>query len=188
MRIVGGLYRGTQLASPKSMAIRPTTDRMRESLFNILVHAFDDPITDARVLDVFSGTGALGLEALSRGARFAVFVDDAAEARGLIRQNIEATRTTGVTKLWRRDATTLGPCRPLEPFSLMFADPPYGKGLGEAALASAAAGGWLVADALCVLEETAKAVIDRPEGFEEVDRRKMGESQLFFLRYRGISA
>lgn len=185
MRIVGGAYRGTQLTSPKSMAIRPTTDRMRESLFNILIHAFGDPITDARVLDVFSGTGALGLEAVSRGARFALFVDDAAEARGLIRQNIEATRTTGVTKLWRRDATDLGPCRPMEPFSLMFADPPYGKGLGDAALLSAARGGWLVADALCVLEETSKATITLPEGFEEVDRREMGESQLLFLRYRG---
>src|SRR3569623_1651172 len=105
MRVVGGSLRGRALKGPESQAIRPTADRLRESLFNILIHAYGDPITDARVLDLFAGTGALGCEALSRGAKFALFVDDGAEARGLIRANVEALSLTGVTKIFRRDAS-----------------------------------------------------------------------------------
>src|SRR5919201_1469542 len=101
MRVVGGRLRGRTLAAPKSQAIRPTSDRLRESIFNILVHAYGDPITDARVLDLFAGTGALGLEALSRGARFALFVEEATEARALIRANVEALALGGVTKIFR---------------------------------------------------------------------------------------
>src|SRR3954467_4610485 len=124
MRIVGGRLRGRALAAPKSQAIRPTADRLRESLFNILIHAYGDPVTGARVLDLFAGTGALGLEALSRGAAFVLFVDDGAEARALLRQNVEALGAGGASKVYRRDATKLGPAHPMEPFSLAFLDPP----------------------------------------------------------------
>jgi 16S rRNA (guanine966-N2)-methyltransferase len=127
MRVVGGSLRGRVLAGPKSAAIRPTADRLRESLFNILAHAYGDPITGARVLDLFAGTGALGIEALSRGAAFALFVDQSAEARALLRENVTALGLGGNSRIFRRDATKLGPSHPLEPFSLAFLDPPYGQ-------------------------------------------------------------
>src|SRR6202040_1793956 len=117
MRVVGGRLKGRNLASPSSRDIRPTADRLREALFNILVHAYDDPITDARVLDLFAGTGALGLEALSRGAAFALFVDDGAEARALLRENVAALGLGGVTRVFRRDAANLGAAHPVEPFA-----------------------------------------------------------------------
>src|SRR3974390_1511534 len=107
MRVVGGRLRGRTLTGPKSSAIRPTADRLRESLFNILMHAYGDPITGARVLDLFAGTGALGIEALSRGAVFTLFVDDGAEARALIRENVAALGLGGVTRIFRRDSTKL---------------------------------------------------------------------------------
>src|SRR5207302_8592909 len=129
-----------------------TADRLRESLFNILTHAYGDAVGGARVLDLFAGTGALGLEAISRGAAFALFVDDSAEARALIRANVEALGLGGVTRLFRRDATRLGVARPVEPFALAFLDPPYGRGLAERALASARDGGWLAPEALMVVE------------------------------------
>ena len=157
MRIVGGRLRGRPLAAPTSQAIRPTADRLRESLFNILVHAYGDPVTDARVLDLFAGTGALGLEALSRGAAFALFIDEGAEARALLRENVATLGLGGVTRIFRRDATKLGAAHPIEPFSLAFLDPPYGRGLAEQALASARAGGWLAPGALVVVEEAANA-------------------------------
>ena len=131
MRIVGGRLRGRALAAPKTQAIRPTADRLRESLFNILAHAYGDPVTGARVLDLFAGTGALGFEAISRGATFVQFIDDGAEARALLRQNIEALGLAAITKIFRRDATKLGPLHPAAPYSLVFLDPPYGKGLAE---------------------------------------------------------
>src|SRR6202008_3377457 len=152
MRVVGGRLRGRNLASPASQAIRPTADRLRESLFNILVHAYDNPIEGARVLDLFAGTGALGIEAISRGAAFALFVDNGAEARALLRSNVEALGLGGATKVFRRDATNLGPAHPVEPFSLGFLDPPYGKGLAEQALASLRDGGWLTKEAGVVVE------------------------------------
>src|SRR6201989_2687937 len=127
MRGGGGRFRGRKLAAPSSRDIRPTADRLRESVFNILVHAYDDPIQDARVLDLFAGTGALGIEAVSRGAKFTLFVDNGAEARALLRNNVESLALGGVTKVYRRDATDLGPAHPMEPFSLVFLDPPYGK-------------------------------------------------------------
>ena len=152
MRIVAGRFKGRPLKTPTSWAVRPTSDRLRETLFNILAHAYDDPVTDARVLDLFAGTGALGFEALSRGAAHVQFVDDSAEGRGLLRANIEQLGVAGLTKVFRRDATTLGPIHPNKPFSLIFCDPPYGKGLGEQALASGLAGGWFTPDALIMLE------------------------------------
>ena len=181
MRIVGGRLRGRTLTGPKSQGIRPTSDRTRESIFNILAHAYGDPVSGARVLDLFAGTGALGLEALSRGAAFALFVDNGAEARALIRQNIEALGTAGISRIFRRDATRLGDVHPNEPFSLVFLDPPYGKGLAEKALTSARAGGWLTNDALIVVEE-AKAALATPEGFEEIERRDYDDTEIVFLK------
>src|SRR5574343_887711 len=152
MRIIGGQFRGLHLApvgegDPKAH-LRPTSDRVREAIFNLLVNGgHGDVLTGARVLDLFAGTGALGLEAISRGAARVAFVDDGATARALLRRNIELTRTMGVTDVWRRDATKMGPNRG-EGYGLVFLDPPYGKGLGEAALASCLEGGWLAPDAL----------------------------------------
>lgn len=184
MRIVGGRLRGRVLAAPKSNAVRPTADRLREALFNILVHAYGDPITDARVLDLFAGTGALALEALSRGASFALFVDDGAEARALLRENVAALGLGGVTRVFRRDATKLGAAYPIEPFALVFLDPPYGQGLAERALIAARAGGWLTADALIVVEEAAKATFVAPEGFDELERRAYDDTMLIIMRHR----
>ena len=182
MRIVAGQFRGRVLAAPRTQAIRPTSERLRESLFNILAHRFEGAVEGARVLDLFAGTGALGLEALSRGAGFAAFVDDGAEARGLLRANIEALGLGGVTRILKRDATRLGAMTSFDAFTLVFCDPPYGKGFGEKALASALAGGWLAPDALVVLEERAGEGIVLPEGLSAVDKREAGESQLVFAR------
>ncbi len=182
MRIVGGRLGGRTLASPRSQAIRPTADRLRESLFNILVHGYGDPVGGVRVLDLFAGTGALGIEAISRGAAFALFVDDGAQARALLRENIAALALGGATRIFRRDATRLGPAHPLEPFSLVFLDPPYGKGLAEKALASARDGGWLASGALIVVEEATDAKFTAPAGFEEIERRQYDDTEVVFLR------
>jgi 16S rRNA (guanine966-N2)-methyltransferase len=182
MRVVGGRLKGRNLAAPSSQAIRPTADRLRESVFNILIHAYADPIQGARVLDLFAGTGALGIEAVSRGAKFALFVDNGAEARALLRNNVEALGLGGVTKVYRRDATNLGPAHPVEPFSLVFLDPPYGKGLAEKALASLRDGGWLTPGALSVVEEAKAAAFAVPEGFEELERRAYDDTEFVFLR------
>ena len=182
MRVVGGRLRSRPLAGPKSHALRPTADRLREALFNILLHGYGDPVTGARVLDLFAGTGALGIEAISRGAAFALFVDDGVEARALLRDNIESLGLGGVTRIFRRDASRLGPAHPLEPFTLAFLDPPYGKGLAEKALTSARDGGWLKPGALVVVEEAADAGFKAPEGFEELERRQYDDTELVFLR------
>ncbi|TCT02935.1 16S rRNA (guanine(966)-N(2))-methyltransferase RsmD [Aquabacter spiritensis] len=181
MRIVGGRLKGRALKAPASQAIRPTSDRLREALFNVLAHAYGDAAAEARVLDLFAGTGALGIEAISRGARFVVFVEEAAEARGLIRDNVEAMGLTGATRIFRRDATRLGDCPQNERADLVFCDPPYGKGLAEAALAAARAGGWLAEDALLVVEEKAGAFVP-PDGFEVLERRRYDTTELTFLR------
>ena len=183
MRVVGGRLKGRNLASPATRDIRPTADRLRESVFNILIHAYDDPITDARVLDLFAGTGALGIEAVSRGATFTLFVDNGAEARALLRNNVEALGLGGVTKIYRRDATDLGPAHPVEPFALVFLDPPYGRGLAEKALASLRDGGWLSKDALLVVEESKAATFAAPDGFAELERRAYDDTEFTFLRY-----
>jgi 16S rRNA (guanine966-N2)-methyltransferase len=182
MRVVGGALRGRAIIAPKSKAIRPTADRLRESLFNILAHSFDDPVTGARVLDLFAGTGALGIEALSRGATFALFVDEGADARALLRENVAALGLGGTSKVFRRNATKLGEPNPLAPFSLAFLDPPYGQGLATAALYSARAGGWLTPGALIVVEEATKAQFAAPEGFREIDRRRYDDTELVFLQ------
>jgi 16S rRNA (guanine966-N2)-methyltransferase len=182
MRIVGGRWRGRSLATPKSDAIRPTSDRLRESLFNVLQHGYDDAIEGARVLDHFAGTGAMGLEALSRGAAFALFVDEGSEARSLIRENVEAFGAGGTTRLFRRDATRMGPAAPNAPFSLVFCDPPYGRDLAPKALAACAEGGWLTPGALVVVEEAQGVPLALPAGFAEIERREYGETQVVFGR------
>ena len=182
MRVVGGRLRGRNLAPPASRDIRPTADRLRESVFNILVHAYDDPISGARVLDLFAGTGALGIEAISRGAAFTLFVDNGTEARALLRSNVEKLGLGGVTKVFRRDAADLGPAHPVEPFSLAFLDPPYGKGLAEKALASLRDGGWLAPEALVIVEEAEDAGFMAPQGYAEIERRRYDDTEFTFLR------
>jgi len=182
MRIVAGKLRSRALAGPKSDAIRPTSDRLREALFNILTHSYGDPIAGARVLDLFAGTGALGIEAISRGAAYALFVDEGVEARALLRDNIESLGLGGVARIFRRDATRLGPAHPLEPFSLVFLDPPYGKELAEKALVSAREGNWLNPSALIVVEEGTSAGFTAPRGFVELERRKYDDTEFVFLR------
>ena len=181
MRIVGGEFRGRTLAAPRSDAIRPTTDRTREAVFNVLAHRFENRIERARVLDLFAGTGALGLEALSRGAIHCLFAEESAEGRGLIRTNVEAFGLQGRTKIFRRDATSLGSVGTIMPFDLLFADPPYGKGLGDKALASARDGGWLKPGALCVVEEVASAPFVPGEGFAILDERHYGDTIIRFI-------
>jgi 16S rRNA (guanine966-N2)-methyltransferase len=183
MRIVGGEFRGRLLAAPKSSAIRPTSDRTRESLFNILSHSYPQSLDGTRVLDLFSGTGALGIEALSRGARYCLFVEESSEGRGLLRENAEAFSLQGKTRIFRRDATDLGPAGPIDPFDLVFADPPYGKGLGERALVSAAENGWLKDGAVIVLEEASSANVSFAAPFETLETRPYGETLIRILRW-----
>lgn len=182
MRIVGGEWRGRRLTPPRTDAIRPTSDRLRESIFNVLTHAYDDAVEGARVLDLFAGTGALSFEALSRGAAYALLVDEGAEARSVIRANIEALGAEGVTRLFRRNATKLGEAGPAGRFSLVFCDPPYGRDLAPAALASAAAGGWLAPNALVIVEESATVSVTLPDGFLELERRSYGETVVLLAR------
>jgi len=184
VRIVAGKWRGQQLADigkgDVAAHLRPTTDRVRENLFNVLNGGkFGEPISDARVLDLFAGTGALGLEALSRGAAHATFVDDGAAARALLRDNITRCAAQGVTKVFRRDAMNLGEA-PGTVFDLVFLDPPYGQGLGERALTSAMAGGWIAAGALVVWEESATPV--PPAGLSLLDQRRYGGTVISILR------
>lgn len=183
MRIIGGRFRGTKLADvgegDADAHLRPTADRTREAVFNMLTQGrFGDRVTGARVLDLFAGTGAMALEALSRGAVRAALVDDGAAARALQRRNIERMQLHGATDVWRRDATALGINRGA-PYSLVFLDPPYGAGLGEAALASAMAGGWLAPGATIVWEEGAPPAI--PPGFTLLDQRRHGRAVVTIL-------
>lgn len=184
MRIIGGKYRGLKLAEvgagDAEAHLRPTSDRVREAIFNLLINGSHATGLDgARVLDLFAGTGALGLEALSRGAAHCTFVDDGAAARALMRANIEKTHTMGCTKLFRRDATKLGENRG-PGFSLVFLDPPYGMGMGEAALAAALSGGWIAPDARIIWEEASPQLA--PSGFELLDQRRYGETYVTLLR------
>jgi 16S rRNA (guanine966-N2)-methyltransferase len=183
MRIVGGKFRGREILGPTTGDTRPTSDRVRESIFNILAHGIADfTLEDARVMDVFAGTGALGLEALSRGAKFCLFVEESAEARGIIRKNTDACSVMGQCKIWRRDATDLGPSAPQSLFTLVFADPPYNRGLGEKALVSLAQGGWLAAGAIVVLEEHLKVVVAEVEGLTLIDERAYGDTLVRIYR------
>ncbi|MFY0679146.1 MAG: 16S rRNA (guanine(966)-N(2))-methyltransferase RsmD [Thalassovita sp.] len=184
MRIVSGAFKGRALTAlgkgDPGAHLRPTTDRTRESLFNILQGGrFGDPITDARVLDLFAGTGALGLEALSRGAQHVSFVDDGQKATSLIKQNIKICDARAQTKLIRRDARKL-PANADAPYDLIFLDPPYGKSLGEIALQVALDGGWIAADALVVWEESAPIVA--PVALTQLDARRFGDTTITLLQ------
>ncbi|SIR07207.1 16S rRNA (guanine966-N2)-methyltransferase [Rhizobium sp. RU20A] len=185
MRVVGGEFRGRALAGPKSDAIRPTTDRTRESLFNILQHAHAGVLEGTRVLDLFAGTGAVGIEALSRGCRSGILVEQSVEGRGIIQSNIETLGLQGRARILRRDATDLGKVGNLDPFHLLFADPPYGQGLGEKAIAAAISGGWLVPGALIILEERADVVSVLPERCAFLDMREFGDTRMHFYRFEG---
>ena len=183
MRIIGGTLRGTALASvgkgDTAAHLRPTTDRVRESLFNLLAHGDYPPIEGARVLDLFAGTGALGFEALSRGASRALFVDDGAKSRALLRENTDKLRMIGQSKIYRRDATRMGENRGA-PYDLVFLDPPYGKALGEKALESCEKGGWLAEGALVIWEESAPVAL--PQGYALKDQRKYGDTTITILQ------
>jgi 16S rRNA (guanine966-N2)-methyltransferase len=184
MRIIGGERRGLKLADvgagDPAAHLRPTSDRVREAIFNLVMNGpYGNPVAGARVLDLFAGTGALGLEALSRGAARVVFVDDGTAARALLRRNIELMRAMGASDVWRRDATNMGPNRG-PGYDLAFLDPPYGKGLGELALASLATGGWLAPDALVVWEEG--SALPAPAGFTLLDQRRYGDTFVMLLR------
>jgi 16S rRNA (guanine966-N2)-methyltransferase len=183
MRIVAGKFRGARIEAPKGLATRPTSDKVRQALFNVLEHGAPGVDFDgARVLDLFAGSGALGLEALSRGARFCLFVEESADARAAVRRNVEALHLTGTTKIWRRGATKLGAAGTMQPFDLLFLDPPYGNGLGEKALHSAAEGGWVRQGAVAVLEERADAEIALPAGYEAIDTRVYGDTKILVMR------
>jgi 16S rRNA (guanine966-N2)-methyltransferase len=183
MRIVAGKFRGKQLTSPSDDSIRPTADRVRESMFNILSSRLGPVFEGVRVLDLFAGTGALGFEALSRGANHVTFVDTGAESRGIVRDHIEAFGAGGITKLLRRDATALGKPGTFGQFDLIFLDPPYNQGLGEKALAELAANGWLSSGATLVWEEAVEAEVTVPEGFTLDDTREYGAAAVRFLTF-----
>jgi 16S rRNA (guanine966-N2)-methyltransferase len=187
MRIVSGEFRGKALAAPSGQATRPTSDRARQAIFNILEHAaWSEGVRGRRVIDLFAGSGALGLEALSRGAAFCLFVETDEAARGAIRENVEAMALFGRTRVLRRDATQLGqrPGADGPAFDLAFLDPPYAKGLGEVTLEKLAAGGWLAPGALVVFERGAEEPVPDAVGFETLDDRTYGAAKVWFLRAR----
>jgi len=186
VRITGGSLRGRALVAPSDDSVRPTSDKVRQAIFNILSHHdFGNGFTfdGARAADLFAGTGAMGLEAVSRGACFCLFIEDAAESRALIRRNVEALGLTGASKIWRRDATDLGPMPSGAggPFDLVFLDPPYRKNLVAPALAALVEGGWLAVNALVIAETAADEPIPAGEAFRLADRRQYGDTSVAFL-------
>jgi 16S rRNA (guanine966-N2)-methyltransferase len=188
VRIVAGKLRGRAIVAPDGMGTRPTSDRARQAIFNVLEHAaWAEPLQGARVMDLFAGSGALGFEAMSRGAALALFVETDEDARGAIRDNADAYGLMGATRVHRRSATDLGvrPGSDGEAFDLAFLDPPYGKGLGEQALARLIEGNWLKPGAIVVFERGS----DEPEietpGYERLDARDYGAARVLFLRRLG---
>ena len=184
MRIVAGTFRGRSLVAPKGQSTRPTADRTRQALFNVLEHASWAPSLDRRrVIDLFAGSGALGLEAMSRGASFCLFLDRNAAAREAIAANVETLKLTDRVRIDRRDAATLSARTSADgpPFDLVFLDPPYGQGLGEAALARLAAGDWLAPNAVVALERGQGDPSPTPEGFSLLDERTWGAARVSFF-------
>src|ERR1700744_939291 len=184
MRVTGGTFRGRLLTGPRDMRVRPTSDRTRQAIFNMLLHkdfGIGFTLDGIRVLDLFAGTGALGIEAISHGAAWCLLVDDSADSRALQRENVEALNLTGATRIWRRDATDLGEMSPTAggPFNLVFLDPPYRKGLIPKALKSLQTG-WLAPNALLVAETESLEPLDAP-GYTIVDDRDYGETRVRFL-------
>lgn len=187
MRIVSGEFRGKALIAPKGEATRPTSDRARQAIFNILEHApWSEGVRDRRVIDLFAGSGALGFEALSRGASFCLFVETDEAARGAIRDNIDAMGLFGRTRVHRRSAIDLGvrPGADGPAFDLAFLDPPYAKGLGEKALARLAAGGWLADGAIVVFERGVTEPAFEAPGYEPLDSRDYGAARVHFLKFQ----
>ncbi|WCR55508.1 16S rRNA (guanine(966)-N(2))-methyltransferase RsmD [Bartonella clarridgeiae] len=171
MRVISGKFAGHVLSKPLDRSIRPTSDRTRESLFNILTSQEENFWSDKRVLDLFAGTGALGIEALSRGAKAAVFVENSIEGRSLIQKNIETLGLQGVGRILRRDATKLGNIGTMLAFDIIFADPPYGCSLGEKAFIQAFKGKWAKTETFFILEEAKEAIINLPDPFYLEDER-----------------
>jgi 16S rRNA (guanine966-N2)-methyltransferase len=192
VRIISGKFRGLSLSTPKDERVRPTSDRVREALFNVIAHnnfGMDFSLNGVRVLDLYAGTGALGLEALSRGASFVMFVDDHFESRALIRRNVEAAHATGATKIWRRDAAVLGdiPSNAGGVFGLVFIDPPYRKGLADRSLASLVAGNWLAERCLLVVETAEGEALDVPPSLEIEDDRTYGDTRVRLIMRRTLT-
>jgi len=185
MRIVGGKYRGRNISAPPGAVARPTTDRVRESIFSILTSRDDIDFENARVIDLFAGSGALGIEALSRGAPICFFIEEDASARGAIRENVDSLGLIGQTRIHRRSALKLGnkPSGHGEPFTLAFLDPPYDKELASIAMASLHDGCWLASGALLVVEQAKKEKAPNLESFHQVDHRIYGDTQIGFFRY-----
>lgn len=188
MRVVGGRLRGRALTGPSDQSVRPTSDRVRESVFNILEHSIlSDGLEGLRVIDLFAGTGALGIEALSRGAKYCLFIDNDAASRALIRTNAEIFSLTGVSKIFRRDATDLGPVGTMEAFSVAFLDPPYRRSMAERGLNALRDGGWLKPGAVIVIEEDARSIVELQSGFEHLDQRRYGDTQVLILKFTGTA-
>jgi 16S rRNA (guanine966-N2)-methyltransferase len=190
MRVTGGTFGGRALAAPADQRVRPTSDKVRQAIFNILAHkdfGIGFSLDNARVADLFAGTGALGVEAISRGAAYCLFVDDDADSRALIRRNVEAMHLTGCTKIWRRDATALGPLSAGAggPFGLVFLDPPYRHNLVEPALSSLRDGAWLTTAALVVAECAEDENIPYTDEFALLEERVYGDTRVGFLTQRG---
>lgn len=190
MRIVAGSLKGRAITAPEGQNTRPTSDRARQAIFNVLEHAaWAEPLTGARVIDLYAGSGALGFEAISRGAAFALFVEIEDEARGAIRENADAWGLMGRTRVHRRSATDLGvrPGSAGEAFDIAFLDPPYRKGLGEQTLARLLEGNWLKPGATVVFERGS----DEPEietpGYERLDVRDYGAARVLFLRIKAVA-
>ena len=181
MRIVGGEFRGRSLVSPRDDSIRPTTDRVRESLFSIVTSRYNEQLC-GNVLDLFAGTGALGLEAMSRGAEFCLFMDNSPQGQTLIRENITNLDLAKRTKLFRLDATKPGKIGNLKPFNLVFADPPYNKGLAEKAIAALQKGEWLAHGAVIIVEEDSSATLSEIDGCQMVDQREFGDTSMSFYK------
>jgi len=188
MRVVGGRFKGRAIVGPKgdggAARLRPSSDRLREAVFNVLAHGDYPSLDGARVLDLFAGTGAMGLEALSRGAARVQFVDDGAESRALLRQNIETFDVIGETKIYRRDATRLGENRG-GGFDFLFLDPPYHKGLGEKAVASAVDGGWLAPGAIIVHETHVDETAETEKRLSPLDERRYGTCKVTISQFSG---
>lgn len=185
MRIVAGTLKGRTLVAPDGQDTRPTSDRARQAVFNVLEHAaWAGPLVGARVLDLFAGSGALGFEAISRGAAFCLFVETDDAARGAIRENVDAFSLFGQTRIHRRSATDLGvrPSSAGEPFDLVFLDPPYGKGLGEQALARLIEEDWLKPGAIVVFERGAGEPEIETSGYARLDARDYGAARVLFLK------
>jgi len=188
MRIIGGKFSGRRIIAPKGAVSRPTADRTRESLFNILTASSGFEFEDAHAIDLFAGSGALGFEALSRGAAFCLFVETDAGARGAIRDNIETLEVFGATRIHRRSAISLGrrPASAGAPFTLAFLDPPYGKGLAAPAMNELAAGGWLAPGAMVTVEQDKDEPPAGTRSFTELDRRTYGAAQIGLYRFMDI--